>query len=318
MATENTQDQVATYAAEVRAELSDLPGDERDALLEDLEDHLAEVAAESEVPLAARLGSPKAYAAELRAAYGVAREQRVRRAGRLRRAGRAARAVLAGSAVYAAVRGFLPELRPAWWVLRAYLAMMMLAVLFRGASPVQPIPNPLSSRGLLQIILTAVAIVLSIRIGRLGAPPNRGLRTVSVGANGLIALAGLIALSTMGTAGYEWTGTATSGVSELYTGPPAAYAMGTLTNIYAYTLDGRTLNGVLLYDQDGRPLTLGGKGFEPATQNPVAADGQPVTNEYPLKQTHADGTPVLAPRVALPPFAPSPRPSASASPSPTP
>lgn len=141
---------------------------------------------------------------------------------------------------------------------------------------------------------------------------------MSLGANGLIGLAGLAALSTMGTGGYYWAQTAGPGVSELYTGSPDAYAMGSLTNIYAYTLDGRPLDSVLLYDQDGRPLVLAGKGFEPATQYPVAADGQPVTNEFPLKQTHADGTPVLAPRVALPPLAPSPRPSSSASPGPTP
>ncbi len=56
----------------VRAALSDLPAPARDQLLADLEDHLAEVAAESEQSLTERLGAPEAYAAELRAAYGAA------------------------------------------------------------------------------------------------------------------------------------------------------------------------------------------------------------------------------------------------------
>ena len=62
---------VARYATAVRAAFADLPAPERELLLEDLEDHLAEVAAEGEGPLAARLGAPEAYAAELRASAGL-------------------------------------------------------------------------------------------------------------------------------------------------------------------------------------------------------------------------------------------------------
>jgi hypothetical protein len=40
--------EVATYAAKVRARLADLPAAEAEVLLEDLEQHLAEVAAEGE------------------------------------------------------------------------------------------------------------------------------------------------------------------------------------------------------------------------------------------------------------------------------
>jgi hypothetical protein len=61
---------VAGYAGAVRAALADLGAGERGHLLEDLEAHLADVAAESDAPLADRLGPPEAYAAELSAAYG--------------------------------------------------------------------------------------------------------------------------------------------------------------------------------------------------------------------------------------------------------
>src|SRR2546429_5912771 len=72
MASNNQADDVATYAAAVRAALSNLPTDQSEVLLEDLEDHLREVAAEAEGPLAERLGPPEQYAQELRSAYGAA------------------------------------------------------------------------------------------------------------------------------------------------------------------------------------------------------------------------------------------------------
>jgi len=66
---------VATYLAQVRAELSDLPAGELDDVLDDVSGHLTEVAAEFEdEPTAAslqeRLGTPRQYADELRTAAG--------------------------------------------------------------------------------------------------------------------------------------------------------------------------------------------------------------------------------------------------------
>src|SRR5436305_12783536 len=72
MASNHHAEDVAGYAAAVRAALSNLPLDQSEVLLEDLEDHLREVAAEAEGPLAERLGPPKQYAQELRSAYGAA------------------------------------------------------------------------------------------------------------------------------------------------------------------------------------------------------------------------------------------------------
>ena len=48
MASNEHADGVTAYAATVRAQLADLPPMEREVLLEDLEQHLAEVAAEGE------------------------------------------------------------------------------------------------------------------------------------------------------------------------------------------------------------------------------------------------------------------------------
>ncbi|MFF3866939.1 HAAS signaling domain-containing protein, partial [Micromonospora sp. NPDC001898] len=60
------EQEIVDYVTRVRAALADLPPTVRDELTEDLAEHLAEVAAEGDEPLADRLGAPEAYAAELR------------------------------------------------------------------------------------------------------------------------------------------------------------------------------------------------------------------------------------------------------------
>src|SRR3989442_1961681 len=79
MASNDQTPDVATYAASVRAALSSLSPEEAEVLLEDLEDHLREVATEVGGPLVERLGPPEQYARELRAAYGAAHVSSMRR-----------------------------------------------------------------------------------------------------------------------------------------------------------------------------------------------------------------------------------------------
>src|SRR5258705_7146197 len=142
MADETPHNDIARYAAAVRVALSDLPSAKRDLVLEDLEDHLAEVAAESGLPLASRLGPPEEYPAGLRAAYGAGHQASRLRFPRTRRLLRGALLQLSGSRGYRAVRDYLPELRPAWWVLRAYLAVLVLAGAAAGRPPHTPDPDP--------------------------------------------------------------------------------------------------------------------------------------------------------------------------------
>ena len=63
--------EVDEYLAAVRDALADLPAAERDDLLVEVEASLADAAAESGGALAARLGEPAAFAAELRSAAGL-------------------------------------------------------------------------------------------------------------------------------------------------------------------------------------------------------------------------------------------------------
>jgi len=209
MADETQQNEVARYAAAVRAELFDLAMPEREALLEDLEDHLAEVLAESELPLASRLGTPEAYAAELRAAYGAGLRTPTRRFPWIHRLVGAAVAQVSGWSSVQAVREYLPELRPAWWVLRAYLVVLVLAVILRGDQDIHPIPNPFTSGGVVEIIAMAVAVVLSIRLGRWASRRKDAESWPLRAGNAVVALGGLIALGSMSTLP-GWVGTPSS------------------------------------------------------------------------------------------------------------
>ena len=64
--------EIAAYLADVRGAMTDLDPGVRDGLLDDLPEHLAEVAAADPSPLQSRLGPPAAFAAELRSAAGLA------------------------------------------------------------------------------------------------------------------------------------------------------------------------------------------------------------------------------------------------------
>lgn len=305
-------DDVARYAAAVRAALAPLP-EEREILLEDLENHLAEVASESDVPLLDRLGKPEDYAAELKLAYGAGTD--AGSTGRRRRLRDKLWALVnagTGTQAYRELRALLPELRPGWWVLRAYLLVLVLAFMFRGGTNLRPIPNPFSSHGLLQIVATLAAIVISVRFGRRGLPVSKGWRGAAVAVNVAIALLALPVLVNMST-DYNYAFSTPESSGQYLSVEAGSYGPG-VTNIYPYSQDGKPLKGILLYDQDGRPLTILSQDPNVTTDFPVGADGRQIANEYPLNQRHSNGDPILPPRVALPP-APT---SAPSSPTPTP
>jgi uncharacterized membrane protein len=318
MASNEHADDVTNYAAIVRAQLADLPATERDALLEDLEQHLAEVAAEGEGSLVDRLGPPEAYAVELRAAYGAGHpstpgtQSPQTNGEHLVDSVRAAAARVIGSDWARQILAFLPELRPAWWVLRGYLAALILSAALSGGYSLGPIPNPITKHGLFQILATVGAIWLSVRIGRRSRALRQGARFLAVSANVVIAVVAVGVLGQMQTFTYsEVIGNTTPQQAPFN----AAFAAGPTTNIYPYSQDGKPLTNILLYDQDGQPITV--QQSDAQTSYPTGADGKAITNAYPLTQRHLNGDPVVAPRVAFPPW-PTPSPTASPSPSSSP
>ena len=318
MSANQQADDVTAYAAKLRAQLADLPSAEADVLLEDLEQHLAEVAAEGEGSLLERLGPPGDYAAELRAAYSTGHQRPQTNGEHLVDSIRAAVVRMKESTLMRQIRAFLPSLRPAWWVLRAYLAVLILTSVFSPGYDLGPIPSPFTKHGLVEILATGFAIWLSVRIGRRNRPLPQFARFLTLSANVVIAFVALVILGNMHSFAYP------SFIDMASPQQPSfatAFAAGQVTNIYPYSQDGKPLTNVLLFDQDGRPITL--QQGEPQTSYPIGADSKPITNAYPLTQRHSNGDTVVAPRVAFPPWptlgvTPSASASPTASPSPGP
>jgi hypothetical protein len=161
-------------------------------------------------------------------------------------------------------------------------------------------------------VATLVAIVISVRLGRRGMPVSRAWRGAIVAGNVGIALLALPVLVSMGTgSNYAY---ASDYTSDPYLSSASAGYFPGFTNIYPYSRDGKPLNDVLLYDQDGRPLIP--VKTDIVTDVPYGSDGLPIPNAYPLNQRDLNGQPIVPPRVALPPSQTS-TPVASPTPTPT-
>ena len=274
------------YLKDVAPHLAALPADERADLLDDLAQHLREIAAEEGPPLAERLGPPEAYAAELLASAGVVTAGRpnVPLLARANTIIERSRDSWAGQEL---VR-LSPVLRPAWWVARAYLAVAFLSEAQGVGADAFPIPELLGSRmiGLLTIL---VAVPLSVRLGERSLPRSGRLL---VGAAGVVlAIFGLSLLDNAGSGhvhyiqSYDPPTYADRGCLAAASGQP-------ITNLYAYDADGRLLDPVLLYDQDGRPIDnlcpeADALGRRLATEYRQDLNGAPVINAFPRRQTAA-------------------------------
>src|SRR5205823_5563186 len=114
---------VGTYLARVRAALSDVPAEERDDLLAEVEASLHETAFETEGSVAAQLGPPEDFAAELLSAAGLHPSTEPPAAGLRETIER-----LAGSRQVTTSLRFLRELAPIWWAVRGYVAVAALAL----------------------------------------------------------------------------------------------------------------------------------------------------------------------------------------------
>lgn len=172
------------YLKEVAPHLEALPEEERAELLEDLAQHLREIAAEEGAPLRERLGPPEDYAAELLASAGVTPQGRARP--RLVNRGVASFERLKRSMVGEELVRLAPVLAPAWWIGRAYLAVLLLGAVDRGGfSGGIPVPH-LAGSPALGLLGVALAIPVSVRLGQRRLP--RAGRLAVVAGNVVLAL----------------------------------------------------------------------------------------------------------------------------------
>ncbi|HVE46237.1 MAG TPA: hypothetical protein VNA57_05780 [Acidimicrobiales bacterium] len=329
--TPTTTPEAEAYLAAVRDELDDLPEEERADLLEDLALHLAELSYPDNrdvdaPPLHVRLGPPARYAAELRSAAGLPPRTTSPSAGTAdnRRLRDAVAGSGAGRLVTAAwrhpwalqARSFLPQLSPAWWVLRGYLVVALPTLWSSDGIDDFPVPTVLGSKVVgAAAVLGAVVASVHLANRRLGPRARLAVRA----GDAVLVLAGLALL-------FQAESRLSVNHAHFESSPQTmnfelSSPHGPVTNIFPYGRDGTPLEDVLLFDQDGRPLRTATQEWWPdgcrrSVAFSPAADGVAVEFSYPKRYTVVDGHPTspcvptpARPPVPIPQFAPPPTPS---------
>jgi hypothetical protein len=291
-----TSAEIEDYYQRVRDCLGDLEVTVRDDLLEDLPDHLAEVAAEGTGSLIERLGTPEDYAAELRTAAGLAGPSEVRigrswaeRGRRLAELLDRADVRLARPLGYARLSELLAALRPGWWVLRGWLAAQLLCGTHDGDSWHGFVPR-LNNSPVLGFVMLIAVVAASIWLGRRSPDWTVWPRRLVAAAGVLLAGWGVLVLTNAvgGTTSYDY--------SYAPTGDSGNYSpLNAVTDVYGYDSNGNPVPGLRLFDQAGNPIQLGSPACQDGSQAPGAAE-QSWT--YPLCPT--DPGPFRAGPGALP------------------
>ena len=253
--TSTTTLEIEQYYDRVLAVLDDLAPDVLNDLLEDLPDHLAEVAAEGDGSLIERLGEPEAYAAELRSAAGLepAETGPASSVGLAERLQHAAETVgrldvRVGALVgYPRLRDLVRAAQPGWWVLRGWLVATVLAHQQNNLTlRTVLVPRP-GGNALLGIVFVLAGVVASVWFGRRSLTFGLWPRRIFAAAGLIFALWSAAVLSTdVSNSGYAYAG-------DGYSGTPADNAQ----DVYVYDRSGHLVPGARLYDQDGTALDLG-------------------------------------------------------------
>ncbi len=289
----DTRPEVLAFVDRVRQQLGDLDVEERDELLDGLEADLSEqVAAGDPLP------DPVAYAAELRSAAGVSVVKRTRKgwltADEVLDQSRAR--WLAWTQRSEATRqawAVVEPLRPAWWVLRAWLAVTFLD---QVTGPWEYVTLwPTLGAALVGPFVLVVAVVLSALIGLNGLWPGSGPDRKRAARLVLLALnvfAVVVPLTFAGDGSQQFRNSGATAVAVPARQPGAdvlRHGREVVRNIYAYDVDGQPLQGVQLFDQQGRPIAVApqssmGSGAERQVTCPWFNGATPLFNVFPLPQ----------------------------------
>lgn len=320
------------YAQAVRVHLLDLGADVVEELTGGLEADLVESVADAGRPFAAAggsndvppdlvaaFGSPAAYAAELRAAAGIAPAATVRARPSLRGAVGARWVLLrerwaelwrpvTSTPRWAALRALGRELRPAWWVLRGWVVGALLVAWFgTHTGPPSLVPMRVGDA-----LVMAGAALVSVQWARGRWLPGRWRHRLTLAAS-VVAVLAVPAVasathdrSVFGT--QEPTGVVADGsyadagvvaydeYGDVSVGDDGVVVEGRqVANLFVYDAQGKPLRDVQVFDDRGRPVRTvpegaedtswtvpdvdGAWSFRPATSD----DGRERWNVYPLQ-----------------------------------
>jgi hypothetical protein len=273
MTTGTVPQDVKEYLSVVRARLDDLPAEERDDLLADVEPSILDSAEDSDAPVALRLGPPESFADELRAAAGL--PPRTEGAAGASRLGLTER--LTDAYRYFATSpatGWLRDLAPLWWVLRGVVVVGLLELLMD-----QSVVEGDDGYAFLVALAAALAAVVSIAVG-LRRPRRNGAIVV---VNVMLALAAIPVLWNAISAGHAAVfDNAVVTEAPVQEPPPGlAYQGSPVENLYAFDREGRLLQDVRLFMQDGGPLELGGQ--DPNRRPVRTRGGRLALNAFPIR-----------------------------------
>lgn len=317
---------IPAFAAAVRAQLSDLPTDDVDDLLDGLEADLADQAVDSGDAFV--LPDAASYAAELRSAAGLPDRvegpaPRVPVRDRLEGLRQEAAARIRSRAAGAWLLDLFVALRPVWWLVRGvalYATVALVLSTFLGGTQLF-VDSPVAW------VAALAAILLSIQWGRGRWVPSPGIRVLRSIVNVVTTIVAAIMLISAPTVvpQYFWAQPMGETFYVDNSQPGLVFDGSRVRNIFPYDADGNALTGVQLFDEQGRALTtIGTQGEDEAWQwdqyffggggpvpAPAAGTGtRPSWNVFPLLEsttTNDWGEPTSGSAVApVPPFVEAP------------
>ena len=170
-------------------------------------------------------------------------------------------------------------------MLRGYLVVLVPCLLGNDYVEDVPVPAPLHSH-LLGVLLVLVAVIGSVLLGRRKLPRVLAVAVAAAGVLLVLASAGVAHGVYVDLQGKLFASAWATGPEVPSVEHPLLSRYGPVTDVFPYTADGTPLDGVLLYDQDGRPLHVGmqewwADGCRRQLEQPQAADGVPVPNSFP-------------------------------------
>jgi hypothetical protein len=315
--------EVRDFLTAVRAQLADLDPEEQRDILDGLEADLTDLVAERG---GEALGDPVAYARELRTAAGLDPDM-----GRPQRRTSVSEGVHSflddahrqfdrmAAALPGDAAAVIASLQPAWWVLRAWIAVEVAAYLL-GEWALQVIPGS-NVPGAIALL---AAVVLSVQLGRGKLWPGdrwrtaAGLRVLLLGLNVFaVVMVGPVAEGLQHGDYMQADGAYEAGYRNAQAQArqeTAGLSLGgkPIRNIYPYDAAGHPLTGVQLVDSSGHPMTLTndpydeGTGWGDLMLTPWLNGKTEQFNVFPLAEQRLDEStqePVGIPAIQAPPFA---------------